>query len=311
MPYPTLAPDLDAALRFLCFLDAKAVAENRKFIFLWLPPGDAKDPPAQEALTAQDYCKVYPIKLRNGWQPFVCVNAMKGQKRGNDELAQCRAFFLDFDSPPELLPFPLPPHAIVQSRGGQHWYWRANDPAVIWRRTELALAMKFGADLKATDPARVLRMPGSWHLKDPENPYLVTLQHCEHIEQPQSMGLKLVTAFGLDVTAAAARLTGAPAVTTAWTKGDLPQNLKAFLNTVSQTGRTVHRRPGKSEWFFDCPIKKHKSAKVVVILNDQGDWTMFCQSTKECCTRDALLDFFGVTWSWRYSSDKYNGRKSG
>lgn len=311
MPYPTLEPDLDTALRFLRFLDSRAVAENRKFIFLWLPPGDAKDPPAQEALTAQDYCRVYPIKLRSGWQPFVCVNAMKGTKRTNAEIDHCRAFFLDFDSPPTMTADALPPHAIVQSKGGQHWYWRANDPVVIWRRTELALAMKFGADLKATDLARVLRMPGSWHLKDPENPYLVTLERCEHVEQPQPMGMHLVTAFELDVTTAAARLSGANAVTGAWNKDDLPQNLKAFFNTVTKTGRTVHRRPGKSEWFFDCPIKQHKSAKVVVILNDRGDWTMFCQSGKECCTRDALLDFFDVTWAWRYSSDKYNGRKSG
>ena len=306
MPYTHLKPDLESARRFLRFLDAECVERNGRFLFLWIP-STAGERAREEPLSAEDYCRVYPAMLREGWQPFVCVNAMKGRKRANAEVAAYRAYFLDFDKPPVADASALPPHCIVQSHGGPHWYWKTADNKTFWREVETSLAHHFGADLRAIDPARVLRMPGSWHLKDPANPFLVTLEKCETPERPTA-GHELINAFSLVLNQH--RAATSPEEAGTWTKADIPEKLRVLFQFVEHAGFKITRRPGKAEWYFNCPIRKHKSAKVVVILNGKGDWTLFCQSGKECCTRDAILEAFGTGWPLRYSSGKYDGKSS-
>jgi hypothetical protein len=87
-----------------------------------------------------------------------------------------------------LAEFPLKPSIIVKSGGNQdsgiHVYWLLKEPAVgaelrIVKATNKALATYFagvdaGADSKAIDLARVLRIPGSinWNLEKPEAAYV-------------------------------------------------------------------------------------------------------------------------------------------
>lgn len=190
----------------------------------------------------------------------------------------------------------------MQSKRGQHWYWRANDPPHLWGPTECGLVLKFGADQNAKDLARVLRMPGSLHLKDPTDPFLVTLERCEP-RAPTMRTPDLMNAFNLDLAEASKLVAGEYAIAA---PGDIiaPEHLSAFLRVVQidPTGnRKLRRRPGKAEWTFDCPIKDHSHAKVVVLLKENGDWTLFCQSGKPDCTRDNIFDHFGVGWGLRYA----------
>jgi hypothetical protein len=66
---------------------------------------------------------------------------------------------------------PLPPSAIVHSGGGLHAYWRLRTPlrlpdqAALAKQQLRALATRLGADLAAAEPARVLRLPGSYNVK--------------------------------------------------------------------------------------------------------------------------------------------------
>lgn len=75
------------------------------------------------------------------------------------------------------------PHMVVRTKNGRHIYWR------LPRRHELkpehypaaatAIAELCDADTKAVDVARILRVPGYWHQKDPSDPFQV---HIEHVD---------------------------------------------------------------------------------------------------------------------------------
>lgn len=294
--------DPDQGIRFLRFLDASAVAAKRPFLFGWLHP-KARGM-KHELLTAEQWALVLPLKQRAGWNSFITVHAMTGGSRKIDEVAYTRAFFLDFDSvEPKHDPSACPPEAIVQSKNGQHWYWRANDPPHIWSPTEQALVTTFGADNAAKDLARVLRMPGSLHLKDPKDPFLVQLLKCEP-RAPSIRTPELKRAFALDLEEAAKMVAGNHGDAAAG-DADVPEHLAAFLNAVRNDPagpRNLKRRPGKAEWVFDCPIKDHSHAKVVLLLKENGDWTLFCQSNKPDCTRDNIFTHFGVGWGIRYAA---------
>jgi hypothetical protein len=98
------------------------------------------------------------------------------------KLENCRhlgALFtdVDFKVTPEsdararLSRCPFPPTCTVRSGGGLHAYWRLREPLELPDEAELAkrqlvrLATALGGDLGAAEPARVLRLPGSFNVK--------------------------------------------------------------------------------------------------------------------------------------------------
>ncbi len=114
-------------------------------------------------------------------------------------LVNCRhmaALFadVDFKTTPEpktrarLASSPLPPSASIHSGGGLHCYWflrepiDLRDPAACAKARQLLrrLALVLGADITAAEPARVLRLPGTFNRK-PEygTPRPVTLEILE------------------------------------------------------------------------------------------------------------------------------------
>jgi hypothetical protein len=99
-------------------------------------------------------------------------------------LANCRdlgALFVDIDfkvtseteARPRIARFALPPSAVVQSGGGLHVYWflreplDLRDPAACAEARGLLrrLAVALGGDLASAEPARVLRVPGTFNGK--------------------------------------------------------------------------------------------------------------------------------------------------
>ena len=74
---------------------------------------------------------------------------------------------------------PLVPSAIVETKRGYQAYWDAKDGtsahwnAIVLRR----LVPYFGADANARDIARILRVPGYYHLKNPADPFMVRIAH--------------------------------------------------------------------------------------------------------------------------------------
>jgi len=80
----------------------------------------------------------------------------------------------------------LPPSAIVHSGGGLHCYWFLREPLAMPEEAARAkmllrrLASYLGGDLAAAEPARILRVPGTWNRKaDYGTPRPVRLEQCE------------------------------------------------------------------------------------------------------------------------------------
>lgn len=119
---------------------------------------------------------------------YVCINETDGKGREENNIVGLRCFMVDFDgvSEPEWV---LPPH-IVDMRDDTHghafWLIEAGDISNDeWSIMQRRLALFYGTDTQVVDPCRVIRLPGSKHLKDPENPamYSVIDDNSDDIER--------------------------------------------------------------------------------------------------------------------------------
>lgn len=119
-----------------------------------------------------------------GYGIFTAIQALDGRGRHLENVAFIRTHVVDLDDLATAQQSyqaacnwqPLPSFAVNTSPGKHHIYWPAvpyqgNDRYQLIERKLVAL---FGGDPSVIDAARVMRLPGSLHLKDPTSPYLVT-----------------------------------------------------------------------------------------------------------------------------------------
>jgi len=170
-----LAIDYSQAERFLTWLDEEA----ELFTFqVFDDDRDRKD---------KSLAKIYIDSLESAWDDlykkqrigcgiFFTVNETDGQGRKLANIVRVRAVWAECDHGlPES--WPLEPHAVVESSPGKyHVYWLVDglsreDFAGVMAR----LVRDWGSDPNAKDLARVLRLPGFWHLKDPAQPFQVRI----------------------------------------------------------------------------------------------------------------------------------------
>lgn len=108
----------------------------------------------------------------------------KRHLKHNKNVASFTASFVDLDerSKPEqwedIHTSPIPFSAIVESGRGYHGYFVYEEPEpntrlIEWVACQHAIAKRFKGDHACSDGARVLRLPGSWHVKDGFEPSLV------------------------------------------------------------------------------------------------------------------------------------------
>lgn len=90
--------------------------------------------------------------------------------------------FKDFDGDEgqarkSLEAFPVAPSVVIRSGRGLHVYWILREPAEPEELSLLSktVALAVGGD-HTHDAARILRLPGSYHRKDPANPILVEFE---------------------------------------------------------------------------------------------------------------------------------------
>lgn len=117
-----------------------------------------------------------------GYGIFTMVNASDGIGRKLDNIASCRVALLDLDgvsAPADysraVQQIPAPAFAVESSPSKYHVYWSVNpyNDAARYSSIQRKLRTKFSGDPKISDPTRVMRVPGFYHLKD--EPYLT---HC-------------------------------------------------------------------------------------------------------------------------------------
>jgi len=149
-------------------------------------------------------------RQQQGYGIFFTVNGFTGGRRTNDTLTNINAFFADIDYPDkinrtpeavkqykqellmEMMEDELPiPTYVIETKNGFHVYWILEAPVMLnelnenqreelklqYRQVEEAILARFDGDPGAKDAARVLRIPGSLHQKDPADPFTVKITH--------------------------------------------------------------------------------------------------------------------------------------
>lgn len=139
---------------------------------------------------------------------YVTINKtdLKGRKAKNILLP--RALFVDADNEEQVRHCASVvqasgclPSMTVKTGRGLHLYWLADDiPLDQFSKLQKQLADKLGTDGKVIDLPRVLRLPGTLHLKNPAKPKLITLLNKPGTSAPRWQLSDLVSKFGLSLT---------------------------------------------------------------------------------------------------------------
>ncbi len=116
-------------------------------------------------------------KNKEGYGIFWTVNDLVGGRRA-DCLRRINSWAIDIDGGNKLahmtkLSKYLRPSEIIETKNGFHVYWHAKD-ATLENYEKIVmdrLIYIFDGDEKAKDVARLLRVPGFLHQKDPNNPF--------------------------------------------------------------------------------------------------------------------------------------------
>ena len=116
---------------------------------------------------------------QDGYGIFQTVQSFNGPRR-IENLTTINAWAVDIDTDNKeetlaLINQGLVPSLIIESKNGYHVYWRTHDATQEnWRLImENRLIPFYSADKNAKDLARILRVPGYYHLKNPDDPFLV------------------------------------------------------------------------------------------------------------------------------------------
>jgi hypothetical protein len=110
---------------------------------------------------------------------FVSVNTTNGHGRQSANIIRKRAIYQEADKPGARLPL-LEPHITVESSPGNfHRYWLISayaDPTDDdWNDVMRRMVADYDSDPNAKDLARVLRLPGFLHQKNPGRPTMVRM----------------------------------------------------------------------------------------------------------------------------------------
>ncbi|CAM6000758.1 unnamed protein product [Sphagnum balticum] len=103
---------------------------------------------------------------------FVQVNA--GNRRGAGNISGLRALFVDKDDG-ALVGLKIKPTILVQAKRGMHAYWRLRpgEPLGQFKPAQKSLIHYLATDISIHNLDRVMRLPGFYHMKDTNNPFMV------------------------------------------------------------------------------------------------------------------------------------------
>lgn len=170
------------------FFEALGIDPARRSVhFIAIPEGPfaRQDGPRQYYLPLSQAWHRLRAHQRESCGVFFCVQEMRASRRSKAEYRRARALFVDLDEKHPTLEEiqemrvrgAQPVAALESSEGKFHVYWRLHgDSDLNVEGIEAALrecAQSFGGDPACTDAARVMRLPGTLHLK--KAPRLVRL----------------------------------------------------------------------------------------------------------------------------------------
>lgn len=141
----------------------------------------------------------FTVNVTNeAWRNWRAGKVGSNYARKKSDIDTIRAYYCDIDGLDEggkdamgaqLLAHKLAPSSIVETKNGLHCYWYAQlDLGVMvgdeeirtYERVVRGLNAYWGGDPNVKDVARVMRVPGFDHMKDPDNPFEIRVRYESH-----------------------------------------------------------------------------------------------------------------------------------
>jgi hypothetical protein len=192
------AHDKAMAAKFLTALDPSA----GRFAFQFF--GDGLDRYAEifHGTLEQAWAKILVLnrpERRIG--AFVTIGDTDFNGRREENILRARALFVDADTSEQIASCiqgikasGATPSIVVETGRGEHFYWLCPDvPRHQFTATQKGLIEKLGTDGAIHDLPRVMRLPGTLHLKDAAQPRLVKLRS---VTSTQWKFSELIAKFG-------------------------------------------------------------------------------------------------------------------
>ena len=139
---------------------------------------------------------------------FVTINETDFKGRSSKNIVRARALFVDADSDEQTQRCAetfkargTPPSMAVKSGRGTHFYFLRDVPLDQFSALQNSLIDKVETDAAIKDLPRVMRLPGTLHLKNPSKPRLVKLYPTELVRRWKLS--ELVAKLGLSPATAA------------------------------------------------------------------------------------------------------------
>jgi len=118
---------------------------------------------------------------KKGYGIFFAVNSFKTSKRTEDNLKELTFWFIDMDEGSKdfqfqkIIDFKLVPTMVIETKNGHHVYWKCKGDVTVdeYKKIIDRLIFCFESDLNAKGVTRILRVPGYYHMKDPDRPYKI------------------------------------------------------------------------------------------------------------------------------------------
>ncbi|MBF0454030.1 MAG: PriCT-2 domain-containing protein [Magnetococcales bacterium] len=170
-----VVPDRAVAERYLNRLDPEADSWTFQTFF----DEKGKKNPSVTGILIGNLDEHWPELVhrnQNGAGVFVTVNRTNGKGRKKTDIDSIRSLWQEDDrgDTPRL---PTEPHMEVESSPGKyHRYILINGgPTDEFEPVQQRLVDDYGSDPNAKDRSRVLRLPGFYHMKNPDKPHMVRI----------------------------------------------------------------------------------------------------------------------------------------
>ena len=120
---------------------------------------------------------------QQGFGIHVVINELDGHGRKLDNVRAIRAHFVDLDNAQAIVNYertliwnPSPCFMVHSSPTKYHVYWlvKPYTDKSLFSLIQRKLIRLFDSDKGVVDATRTLRLSGTWHLKNPQQPHLVT-----------------------------------------------------------------------------------------------------------------------------------------
>jgi hypothetical protein len=141
---------------------------------------------------------------QHGVGVFVTVNETDGKGRSRKNMVRVRAFMVDADNDEQVARCEevfadrgVTPNIVSKTRNGKHYFFRVDDVRCDeFTNLQQELIERLGTDKAVKDLTRVMRLAGTYHLKNPQDPHLVTLERANQHPYWTKGGLAIALGFG-------------------------------------------------------------------------------------------------------------------